>query len=213
MRNGYLRAVITCILFLILIGLVRFVDVAAIGPAGTSIGLSHLNGAVHSIIGQHDFWYTVTEILGYASFLVAGLFALVGLIQLISNRSLFQVDKEILALGGLYVVVIGLYILFEVIVVNYRPVLMDGLDFPEPSFPSSHTMLAFVIMGSAAMLCERYIRSRALSRILQIICIVVLAIIVVGRLISGVHWFTDILGGVLLSLTLLNIYAGIIADE
>ncbi|MCQ2492106.1 MAG: phosphatase PAP2 family protein [Lachnospiraceae bacterium] len=213
MNKKILTASVTGVLFLILIAMVKFVDVAAIGPAGTSIGLSHLNGAVHSLIGEHELWYSITEILGYASFLIAGLFALVGLLQLISSRSLFGVDKEIFLLGCLYVVVIGLYILFEVLVINYRPVLTDGLDFPEASFPSSHTLLAFVILGSAAMLVDRYVRSKAVARIFKIILIAALVIIVVGRLISGVHWFTDICGGVLLGLTLINVYGGCIGDE
>lgn len=213
MNKRILTAGVTGVLFVILIAMVKLVDVAAIGPAGTSIGLSHLNGAVHNLIGEHELWYSITEILGYASFLIAGLFALVGLIQLISSKSLFGVDKEIFLLGCLYVVTVGFYILFEVVIINYRPVLMDGLDYPEASFPSSHTLLAFVILGSAAILIDRYVRSKALARIIKILFIAVLLIIVVGRLISGVHWFTDICGGVLLGLTLINIYGGLIEDE
>ncbi len=212
MNKKILTAGVTGVLFVILIAMVKLVDVAAIGPAGTSIGLSHLNGAVHNLIGEHELWYSITEILGYASFLIAGLFALVGLLQLISSRSLFGVDKEIFLLGCLYVVTVGFYILFEVVIINYRPVLMDGLDYPEASFPSSHTLLAFVILGSAAILIDRYVRSKALARIIKVLFIAVLLIIVVGRLISGVHWFTDICGGVLLGLTLINIYGGLIED-
>lgn len=212
MNSKYLSAFVTGVLFLILIALVRFVDVAAIGPAGTSIGLSHLNGALHSLIGEHELWYNITKILGVAAFVPALLFALAGLIQMISRKSLLQVDREILGLGGLYVVMVVFYALFEIVVVNYRPVIEEGMDFPEASFPSSHTMLACIIMGSAFMLIERYVRSRAVAGLLRIICVVMMVVIVVGRLISGVHWFTDILGGVLISATLLFIYAGFIED-
>ncbi len=37
-------------------------------------------------------------------------------------------------------------------------------------------------------------------------CLSVIAVTVIGRLIAGVHWFTDILGGILISITLLSIF-------
>jgi undecaprenyl-diphosphatase len=37
----------------------------------------------------------------------------------------------------------------------------------------------------------------------------VLVIAVAGRLLSGVHWFTDIVGGVLISMTLLACFSGV----
>ena len=48
--------------------------------------------------------------------------------------------------------------------------------------------------------------------VLKVVCAVVLALTVFGRLASGVHWFTDILGGVLISITLLSVFEGVI-DE
>ena len=34
-------------------------------------------------------------------------------------------------------------------------------------------------------------------------------VLMVGRLLSGVHWLTDIIGGVLISLGLLFLFAGV----
>lgn len=191
----------------LLIILVRFADVRPIGPEGTSIGLSHLNQSIFECFGVNMLWYEITDWLGIAPILTAFCFAMAGLAQLIKRRSLLKVDREILALGGLYIAVTGLYVLFELAVVNYRPVIMPGSVHPEASFPSSHTMLVCVIMGSAGMLIGRYIRGKTLRRVLRIMCAVIIGITIIGRLISGVHWFTDILGGIFLSAALLALFS------
>lgn len=198
-------------LTVILIALVRLVDVAPIGAQGTSIGLSHLNQFVFDLFGVNILWYNITDWLGVAAVLTGFVFAVTGLVQLIKRRSLLKVDREILALGGLYIVVIGLYLFFENVIVNYRPIIMPDNTSPEASFPSSHTMLVCVIMGSAAMLINRYIRNKPLNRILRALCFVIIGVTVVGRLIAGVHWFTDILGGILISVTLLSLYEEVIS--
>lgn len=206
-KGNLLFAGVSGLLAGLLIVLIRFVDVRPIGPDGTVIGLSHLNQFVFDRFGVHMLWYGITDWLGAAAVITAFVFAVTGLVQLIKRRSLLKVDREILALGGLYIAVIGLYVLFEIAVVNYRPVIMPDSTHPEASFPSSHTMLVCVIMGSAAMLIGRYIRGKALCRILQGVCAVIIAVTVIGRLISGVHWFTDIIGGILISTALLALFS------
>ena len=199
------------VLTVILIALVRLADVAPIGAQGTSIGLSHLNQFVFDLFGVHILWYNITDWLGVAAVLTGFVFAVTGLVQLIKRRSLLKVDREILSIGGLYIVVIGLYLFFENVIINYRPIIMPDNTSPEASFPSSHTMLVCVIMGSAAMLINRYIRNKPLNRILRAVCYVIIGVTVVGRLIAGVHWFTDILGGILISVTLLSLYEEVIS--
>lgn len=146
----------------ILIVMLRFVDIAPIGANKTSIGLSHLNRFFFGLFGVNMLWYTVTDWLGIAAILTAFVFSVTGFIQLIKRKSVLKVDREVLALGGLYLIVIGLYVLFEKAVVNYRPIIMPGGVQPEASFPSSHTMLVCVIMGSAVMLTGRYIKNKPL---------------------------------------------------
>lgn len=209
-KGCYALGGISAVISLLIIAMVRMVDVSAIGPNGTSIGLSHINQKVHETIGVNQIWYDITEILGGVAILVAGIFALVGFVQLVKGKSLAKVDKEIYAVGGLYAVVVVLYALFEKVIINYRPVIMDGETAPEASFPSSHTMLTCVVMGSAIILIGKYIQSEGLKKILQIAAAVILIVTVVGRLISGVHWFSDIMGGIFISLTLVSIFAGII---
>ncbi|MBQ9608829.1 MAG: phosphatase PAP2 family protein [Lachnospiraceae bacterium] len=209
-QSKFIMAGVSGLLFIIWIVLVKTVDVDSIGPEGTSIGLSHINKSVSNLFGQRLFWYDATEVFGIIAILVAAAFALTGLIQLIKRKSPAKVDKEIYTLGGLYIIVIGLYVLFEVVIINYRPVIMPGEEHPEASFPSSHTMLICVVMGSAIMLLDKYIKNKSLCNALKILCALIMIVTVIGRLVSGVHWFTDIIGGVIISVALLAIFSGVL---
>ncbi len=210
-----MKKTICGILLLALFGgftyLVRTFDVAAIGPQGTEVGFSHLNQRVHDLTGVNMQWYEHTDLLGYAAIGIAALFAVAGLIQLIRRKSLFAVDREILALGLLFIVVIGLYIGFEKFIINYRPIIMPGETYPEASYPSSHTMLIVTVFGATMMLIRRYFGKGFISGLLRLVCLAVILVTVGGRLYCGVHWFTDIVGGLLLSMGLLEIFGGVIS--
>ena len=198
------------VLFLIWIALIKLVDVSAIGPEGTEVGLAGINKAIHEALGVNMTLYKITDILGYVALLVAGLFALFGLVQLIKRKSLAKVDGAIYALAGLYVVTIGLYVIFEKVIINYRPVIMPDEVALEASFPSSHTMLACVILGSAIVMIGKHIDNDMLRKLLIALAAVLLILVVAGRLVSGVHWFTDIVGGVLISGALVFTFIGIV---
>lgn len=184
---------------------VRWVDVQSIGPQGSAVGFASLNAAVHRLTGVHMALYTLTDWLGLAPLCVALGFALLGLAQLIRRRSLLKVDRSILVLGGFYVLVMAAYLLFEVIVVNDRPVLIEGRL--EASYPSSTTMLVLCVMPTAVMQMNDRIRSRRLRMCVAVLLTAFSAFMVVGRLLSGVHWLTDIVGGMLLSAGLVVLYA------
>ncbi len=183
--------------------LVIAVDKAPIGPHSTVVGFSHLNGALAKLIGTHMALYKITNILGYLAILVCLWFGFMGAMQLYNGKSLKKVDPNIIALGVLYVITIALYVIFEKVEINYRPIVMPGETLPEASFPSSHTMLALVVFGSAPSVLKRYIKDRNLMKAFTIGFYALAVITVVGRLLSGVHWFTDIIAGALISATLL----------
>jgi len=200
-------AIVTGLLFVAEIALLKRYDVAAIGAGGTGVGFSTINMKVHEFTGVHIEWYEITNYIGYLAIAICAVFALVGLIQLIKRRSLLAVDREILALGGLFVLDILAYVAFEKLIVNYRPVFMDGSVEPEASFPSSHTLLGLTVMIATAMIIGKYVKSKGLALEIRGACIVIALICVAGRLYSGVHWLTDIVGGVLLSVTFLLLFA------
>ena len=181
-----------------------FVDVRAIGPEGSSVGFAALNGFVHELTGVNWFLYTITDWLGIVPIAVALGFAILGLVQLIKRKSLWKVDHSILALGVFYIVVMVAYIFFEVVVINYRPTLIDG--YLEASYPSSTTMLVMCVMPTAAMQLNVRIKNIVLRRCAVITIVAFTAFMVIGRLVSGVHWITDIIGGALLSAGLVMMY-------
>lgn len=193
-------------LFVIFSLWIRLFDVQPVGPEGSSIGFAALNVAVHEFFGMHLFWYKLTQALGLLAIAVAGVFAVTGLVQLIQRKNLLKVDKKILMLGVIYILVILLYALFEKVPFNYRPVVLDPAEGLEPSYPSTHTMLILTIFGTAVAVLGDYIKNAKLVLLLKIVCLVIMALTIVGRLVCGVHWFTDIAGGVIISLFFINLY-------
>ena len=152
-------------------------------------------------------WYSITDWLGFVPLIIAFIYAMIGLVQMIKRKNILKVDKEILGLGVFYIIVIGLYILFETYIINYRPTLMDGIL--EASYPSSHTLLSVCICGSSLMINKYLFKNKNFFKVENIISILSILVIVIGRFISGVHWFTDIIGAILISIALLkalNIY-------
>ena len=197
--------------FVVWTAAVRLVDVQPIGPQGSAVGFATINGWVHDLTGVHMALYTVTDWLGLVPSGVAMGFALLGLIQWIKRKHLSQVDFSILVLGGFYLLVMAAYVLFEVFVINYRPVLINGCL--EASYPSSTTMLALCVMPTTLMQLNARIRSQTLKRWVGFGITAFIIFMVIGRLLSGVHWFTDIIGGALLSAGLVMLYYSITSLE
>ena len=185
------------VVFVLWTVLVLFVDVRGIGPNGSSVGFSTLNMFVKDLIGTNMILYVITDWLGIVPIVVALGFAILGLVQLIKRRSLCKVDQGILALGTFYIIVIAVYVLFEYVVINYRPVLINGIL--EVSYPSSTTLLTLCVMLTAAMQFEARIQNKAIRKAIVIGIVIFTTFMVIGRLIFGVHWFSDIIGGILFS--------------
>ena len=190
--------------------LVKVVDVQAIGPQDTSVGFAKINKAFSDLVGTNMFLYKLTQLLGYAALAVVAFFGFGGMMQLVKRKSLMKVDRELLGAGVLYVVVLALYVAFEKIIVNYRPVIMPGETAPEASFPSSHTLLACVVFGSAVILADTYVRKHKARMRVRAIFVILILVMVIGRLLSGVHWITDIVAGLLFSGSLLSAFKGYI---
>ena len=188
--------------------LIQFVDVQAIGVNGTLIGFATFNGWFHKLTGVHMTLYVVTDWLGLVPVFVCMFFGGVGFIQLVKRRSLLKVDLDIIFLGVYYILVIFGYLIFEMIPINYRPVLIEG--FIEASYPSSTTLLVLSVMPTLVFQANKRLKCIMTKRIVGILAILFSVFMVIGRLISGVHWFTDIVGSVILSAGLFCIYRGIV---
>ena len=184
--------------------LIRFIDVQAVGVNGTTIGFATINTWFHKLTGVLMTVYTITDWLGLVPICICGFFGIVGLRQLIKRKSLFKVDADIVLLGIYYVVVIFAYLTFEMIPINYRPILIDGIM--EASYPSSTTLLVLNVMPSVKFQMARRSRNAALRNTVNVLATAFSVFMVIGRLLSGVHWCTDIIASVLLSTGLFKLY-------
>lgn len=210
-RKSFIVSICLLTAFVLWTVAISFVDVRAIGPQGSSVGFAGINGYVHNLTGVHWGLYNITDWLGLVPLFVCMGFGILGLVQWIKRKSIRKVDYDIFVLGGFYIVTIAAYLFFESVVINYRPVLINGCL--EASYPSSTTLLVMCVMPTAIMQLGSRIKSKALRNIVVVSIIAFIAFMVIGRLISGVHWFTDIVGGALLSAGLVLMYRAIVDLE
>ena len=199
-KNGKRLLLVGCILviaFVVWTVLVQIVDVQPIGQNGTDIGFATFNSLFHKLTGVHMTLYTITDWLGLIPLFVCMIFGGIGFIQLVQRKSLFKVDYDIVFLGIYYVIVILAYLIFEMFPINYRPILIEG--FMEASYPSSTTLLVLSVMPTLNFQVNQRLENVAVRKVICILTSIFSTFMVIGRLASGVHWFTDIVGSIMLS--------------
>lgn len=197
MKKMLLSGSICLTVFGVWTALVRLADVQPLGPKQTEIGLAGLNEWFHRLTGVHMTLYTLTDWLGLIPLVVCLIFAGIGLVQWVKRKSLCRVDADILILGIYYAAVMLAYLLFEMLPVNYRPVLIEGRL--EASYPSSTTLLVLCVMPTLVEQVRYRLSGTAAKRLIMLLSAAFSVSMVIGRLVCGVHWLTDIAGGILLS--------------
>lgn len=207
-KKTLITGIILILAFAIWTMLIQLIDVQAVGLNNTNVGFATLNTWFHSLTGANMTLYTITDWLGLVPVFVGMCFGFLGLVQLIKRKNLLKVDFDIIILGVYYVIVVLCYLIFEMIPINYRPVFING--FMEASYPSSTTLLVLGVMPTLVFQAKRRIKSNKIKKIICVITILFSAFMVVGRLVSGVHWITDIVGSVLLSMGLFYFYKGVV---
>jgi len=191
-------------IFVIWTLLIQCIDVKEAGESFTQVGFASFNVWFHHLTGVHMMLYTITDWLGLVPIMICLFFGVFGLCQLVKRRSLLRVDGDILILGAYYILVIFIYLVFEMIPINYRPVLINGVA--EASYPSSTTLLVLSVMLTLKYQTDRRSENTLVKHLITAFVIVFSAFMVIGRLVSGVHWVTDIVGSVLLSYSLFMFY-------
>ncbi len=188
--------------------LIQNVDVQSLGANGTNIGFATINCWFHKLTGVHMGIYHITDWLGLVPIFICMLFGCIGFSQLMKRRSLLKVDCDIILLGVYYIIVIFGYLIFEMVPINYRPILIEG--FLEASYPSSTTLLVLCVMPTLTEQMNRRSENAAVKRIIKVFVVCFSIFMVLARLLSGVHWFTDIVGSVMLSVGLFCIYKAVV---
>lgn len=207
-KKELILGVILLVVFIIWTGLIQYVDVKPIGANNTDIGFSSLNIYFHQMTGVHMTLYTITDWLGLIPIFICVVFGGLGLVQLIKRKSLFKVDKDLILLGIYYFIVIMGYLIFEMIPINYRPILIDGRL--EASYPSSTTLLVLSVMPTLILQVKRRSTHILITKIVSVVTILFSLFMVIVRLIAGVHWLTDIIGALILSAGLYYVYKALV---
>ena len=188
---------------------VKYADVRPIGPNGSSVGLATLNGFFHSLTGELEILYILTDLFGLIPLAIAFAYAVLGFVQLVRGRCIRSVDRSILCLGVIYAITVLVFVIFEIDAVNYRPVLIEGVL--EVSYPSSTTMLVGVIIPTAMIDIKGRMRSGNIRRLIICTLALFMLFMIIGRIISGVHWISDIIGGALISSAIVLFYSFILS--
>ena len=196
------------VVFVIWTLLIQKVDVQPLGVKGTDIGFATINCWFHKLTGVHMEIYHLTDWLGLVPIFNCMIFGCVGCIQMLKRRSLLKVDCDIILLGVYYIIVIFSYLLFEMAPINYRPILIGG--FLEVSYPSSTTLLVLSVMPTLTEQMNRRMEHATVKRFIKVFVICFSIFMVLGRLISGVHWLTDIVGSLMFSAGLFCIYKAVV---
>ena len=204
MKKKYWLTIILGVMAVLLTVSLLFIDKKAVGPNDSEVGFATLNSGVFNAVGTNRTWDKVTDVTIAAILAGGATFAIYGLIHWINRKKFSKIDWEIRMLGVVYAIMAVLYVLFEkLIVVNYRPVL------DEASFPSTHTMIAVTVGLTVALTLGKYINSKVVSRILTGVLIVLVVVVAAGRILAGMHWTTDVLGGLLYGATLVSLYTNL----
>ncbi len=188
--------------------LIKFVDVRGIAADGSNVGFASINSFFKDLLPFNKTWYEISNVLGFIAILIAVLYAMLGCYQLVQVKKISKVDKRLLILAGFYIVFAILYVVFDKVAINYRPVMIDGEV--EASFPSTHTMLAICICGSSLLVSKYFVTHKEIRKYIDVMSWGLMIFIVIARVLAGVHWITDIIGGIIISLLLLMIFYTII---
>ena len=183
------------------------IDVQPIGPDRTSVGLSTINEKYK--VDYNEKVYKISKYLGYVALVIPVVYAGIGVYQLIKGKKLSKVDKRLYMLAIFYCVVLATYVLFEKVVINYRPVVLD--DGLEASFPSSHTLMALCFTISAILVNKELFKDK--TKIINCGLFILGMAAAITRLFSGVHWFTDIVGGFLYACSLLLLFKSFVKGK
>lgn len=166
-----------------------------------------MNDAIFNFFGENKTLDKISDVLLIAMLAIVAGFALSGLVQLIKRNKLKKVDSEILAMVPSLLLLVAVYFVFEKIwVLNYRPILINGIA--EPSFPSTHTLIAVTVLGMTMMALPKYIKNRKQRILIDVLALIAMAAMAFLRVASGMHWMTDVLGGVIFGIDLVLVYGG-----
>lgn len=198
--------IISFILFLVFTILVKTVDVTYIQDIGY-LGFYNINTSINSKIQSMNtsLYDKLSDVIMIISFVSVAIFAVIGIVQLIKRKSFKQVDPILYILLGLYVLVAAMYLTFSLMKINFSP--LSTKENLKDSYPSSHVFISITLFVSGVMTATKYVNMGKWMSVIGFTGAILLSILsAVTRMFSGQHYFTDIIGAILLAIFLISAY-------
>lgn len=111
--------------------------------------------------------------------------------------------KEVFLIGSNTILTVGSNQILKHIICRPRPNHLRLIVENGYSFPSGHAMISICLYGLLIYLVNKKIKNKLLKIILTILLIILILGIGISRIYVGVHYPSDVLGGDLLSLSIL----------
>lgn len=204
-NKDFLNSIILFVAFIAYTITASRVDVGPIGPNESKVGLSTINHFFIVVFPWNELFHNISTVLGYIIIAMAFGFFIYTIIDIVKKKSLKKADAGLIALMVYFALIVGIYILFDkVLIINYRPVILNVVL--EPSYPSTHTFMAIAIMLALKTQFEYKIKDEDNKWFATTFCMAIIVATIFTRMVAGVHWFTDIIGGILLGSALASLY-------
>lgn len=122
-----IAALICFVLFALFTVAVKKIDVQAIGAGMSDIGFASFNDGMRVKIGTSGTMDKLSTMLMLLGFGTAFVFFVIWLVQIFKYRTFTApLDGELYLLGLTYIALMVFYVLFEKLVINYRPILGEA---------------------------------------------------------------------------------------
>ncbi len=212
LKKSLIIFVCLIIINLLFLFLVKYVNVGKTGLEDQTVGLSAVNIKLRDLIGVSKFFNMFSTVIMIIAIIIALAELGLGLYFLIKTKSIDEIPTPIYSLIPTFILTGFVYVFFNwFFVINTRPIYTTGNS--SSSYPSTHTLLTLVFLFTAVNVINfifSYFKKLNDKKKARYICYGILGLlsllIIITRLLSGQHWFTDIIGGVLMAGLLYQFY-------
>ena len=178
--------------------LLKVANVKLTGTYNTSIGLGSINLKLRDLIGTSKAFDIISTIILVIAFLIVAAEIALAIYELVKRKDIEKLDNEIWALSVTYAALAFIFAVFNyALIINVRPVVIDGKL--ESSYPSTHVLVSLTVFLTGITMTSYLVKDKKLKLGIDIALIALSVLVVITRMLSGKHWFTDIIGGILAS--------------